>query len=420
VSAAEIIHPVALDDVGPWVRTMATTFLQDPAGEDAEHWIEQTASRWDGARTWGARADGRWVATLRTEPRTITVPGHDGATEVIAADALTNVTVAATHRRQRVLSRMLDGSLGEARERGEPVSILVAAEYPIYGRFGYAPVALRATHALHPRRPGGRVAGDPSRVRPVDLEEFGRLAPEVFAQVRGRRAGQVDRDPPWWERTLGLGGWTARPGVAAPHNRLVHEGEAGPDGLLTWTAVGEARFLPPFPSVTADLLAGSDLAERDLWAYLTGLDLVDEIVVSARPLDEPVRRLLPDARTMISSEISDELWLRLLDVPAALSARRYAADGDLVLEVLDDTPVSVAGRYRLVADATAGTASCEPSRAQPDLTVTQPALAAAYLGGGPLRGRIATGEVVGHRPGAVTHADAMFLTALDPWNCTPF
>lgn len=418
MTAAELIHPVGPDEIPEWVKAMAPAFLQASTGEDVDRWVQRTRQAWIPARAYGMRDAGRWVGTLRTEPRTITVPGYDGGTEVLAADALTNVTVAATHRRRGFLRRMLDRSLRDARERGDAISILIAAEWPIYGRFGYAPAVSHVDFTLYPRRPGGRIPGQSTTVRQVEREEFGRLAPDVFDAARRRRAGHVDRDRAWWARTLDLDGFAPSPHGLA-ETWLVREGGQGPDGVLAWKATRDFEFIPPLGAVTVSgLFAASDEAERDLWTYLTGLDVVDEIVLPNRPADEPIRWRLPDARTLVLTQQSDFLWLRLLDVPAALSARRYAVAGDIVLEVLDSTAVSVAGRYRLHADGTEVT--CAPTTDAPALTVTQAALASAYLGHGPLRPRVATGEVIEHLAGALQHTDAMFVTALAPWNATSF
>ncbi len=154
-----------------------------------------------------------------------------------------------------------------------------------------------------------------------------RIAPDVFAAARRQRAGQLDRAGAWWDRVLGLGGFDPSPSV--PPNLCVHEGDAGPDGILGWKSDGGFGLVPPFGRVDVSWLsAATDQAYRNLWSYLTGIDIVDEIRLSARPVDERVRWLLPDARTLVTTEQVDFLWLRLLDVPAALSARRYAVPGE--------------------------------------------------------------------------------------------
>jgi predicted acetyltransferase len=198
-------------------------------------------------------------------------------------------------------------------------------------------------------------------VRQVTREEFAAVAPGVFDRARRRRGGQVDREAPWWERALGPDDWQVTHDL--PHNYLLHEGDEGPDGTLAWSA----RHVPgdwhaPQATVRVQALCGaSDEAKRDLWCYLSGLDLVDRIELSG-PVDEPVNWLLADARALRATEIAYHLWLKLLDVPAALTARRYPTPDEIVLEVVDDSPVSIADRYRLRAEG--GHAAAEPTPAR--------------------------------------------------------
>jgi len=418
VSHPELVTPVAVSEVPAWLRAAAVTFLENPGGSEAQVWIEATQSNWDPERAWGVRDRDRWVATLRTEPRSVTVPGADGETRELAADALTAVTVAATHRRQGWMSRMLDRSLAAARARGDAVSILIAAQWAIYGRFGYAPATLGARYVLHRERRGASVSGDLSRVRQVELDELRAVAPAVFAAARRERAGQVDRSATWWELTLGTD--RRQPLRGLPHNVLLHDGDDGPDGLLGWKATAEPSLSAPDGRVEVwELATAGRSAYVDLWAYLTGLDGVSRITLPRRPVDEPIRWRLGDGRALERDQQLDFLWLRLLDVPAALAARRYAIAGELVLEVTDPTtPVSVAGRYALHAED--DTVQCEPTRRPVDIALDQRALAAAYLGGFAFGELAHVGLVQEHRAGALRRANLMFSTAPAPWNATGF
>jgi predicted acetyltransferase len=417
-SETQVVNPIGAEEISGWARAMETTFLRDPDGPHRSRRIDRLRRVWDPRRTWGARDRGRWVATLRTEARSLTVPGLDGGTADLRVDALTNVTVAATHRRRGLLSRMLDDSLRAARERGDPVSILIAAEWPIYGRFGYAPATLGADYVLQRSRPGATCSGDATRVRQVGRDEFGDIAPGVYAAARRERAAQVDRENGWWDRVLGRDGYA--PVEDLPHNWLIHEGDDGPDGLLAWKAAGDAGLVPPFGTVEVwGLATASDAAYRNFWSYLSGIDLIDQVRVSDRPIDEPVRWLLGDARTLVMTQQVDFLWIRLLDVPRALAARRYAIRGEIVVEVTDESvPGFAAGRYRLRAED--AEVECEPTDRDPDVQMTQQALASIYLGGFRLTEMLLSGAARELTPGAVAKIDLMFSTPRPPWNATWF
>lgn len=417
-SKVEIVNPVPADEVPAWTRALATPFLEDPDSAGTGRYIDMLKRGWDPALAWGARDQHRWVATLRSEPRGLTVPGVDDRTRLLQVDALTNVTVLASHRRRGLMTQMLEGSLRAARERGEAISALIAAEFPIYGRFGYAPATLSADYAFRRDRPGATVAGDATRVDQVDLNEFADYAPGVFAAAQTRYPGQIDRGVDWWNRTLGRDGYAAADGL--PSVWLLHAGPDGPDGLLAWRAAGEPTLTPPRPKVNVWVLAAaSDSAYRNLWAYLCGIDGADEIALSTRSVDEPVRWLLGDARTLLMTSHTDLLWLRVLDVPAALTARRYQVPGEVVLEVIDDHSGGyAAGRYRLAASL--DEVSCEPTRAEPDLQIAQSALAAAYLGGLRLLSLRLAGTVVERTTGSLALVDRMFSTSVVPWNATWF
>ena len=159
----ELVNPVPVEECEPWMAALVTTLLGSPWDDDFRRHVERWRRDWLADRTWGVQDRGRWVATLATDPRTLTVPGAPGATVDISADALTAVTVAATHRRQGLLTKMITQSLQQAVDRGDPVAILIAAEWPIYGRFGYAPATRGADYTLFTRRAGATRPSRPGR-----------------------------------------------------------------------------------------------------------------------------------------------------------------------------------------------------------------------------------------------------------------
>ena len=410
MSDVELVHPVPSEEVVAWTGAMMTTFLGDTA--ESRVWAEWRREHgWDPDRAWGARDRGRWVATLRTIDTSLTVPGGGE----VRADALTNVTVAATHRRQGLLSTMLSASLADARRRGDAVSVLLAAEYAIYGRFGYAPASIGAYYTVYPRRRGGGLrTAVPAHVRQVDADELRTLAPRIFAAARLARAGNIERPPYRWDVALRTNGY---PEPQKPtETMLVHEGPGGADGFVRWTSGGDWDDTVPGGEVTVvDLWAATDDAYVGLWQYLLSLDVVEKIHIRTRPVDEALRWLLVDGRALQQTYAGDHLWLRLLDVPAALSARTYATDERLVFDVVDDDIGASAGGTFVLEGGV-----CAPSREAPELRVHQRALAATYLGGFSLQRQVIAGLVQELGVGALRRADALFATPLAPWCGTDF
>lgn len=410
---------VALEEAEAWARAEATTFFEDPHAEAMDHRVAAWRQDWDAERTWGVRDRGRWVASLATLERTLTVPGAGISTLDLAADAVTAVTVSATHRRRGLLTRMITESLSAAVARGDAVSILVAAEWPIYGRFGYAPAVTGANYRFRPRAAGRGILGDATTVRQVDREELARLAPAITDAARRLRPGQVDRRHPWWPRTLGVEPYSAP--AAGQSNWFVHEGPDGPDGLLGWKSTRNFELTGPKAAVQVEgPLAATEEAYLDLWAYLAGVDAVEQIDLVLRPVDEPIRWFLGDGRALEHTQWVDFVWLRVLDIPAALSARRYAVPGRVVLEVGDPHGGGpAAGRYALAVDE-GGEVTCEATTARADLGIPQRTLASVYLGGHRLRQLGRAAGVQEHTPGTASLVDLMFSTPLPPWNATGF
>jgi predicted acetyltransferase len=414
VTDVEIVNPLPVDQVEPWFKSMIITYLGDPAEFAPAKALR--AATWEPERAWGARADGRWVATLRTVPHRLSVPGtaHD-----LAADALTNVTVAATHRRRGLLTAMIGESLAAAKQRGDAVSILIAAEWPIYGRYGYAPASDVAHYTVHTRLPGSRLLpGATGRVRQVEMAELAEIAPAVFEVARPHRAGNINRPAHWWQRHYATDP-ALRGGKQEPIH-IVHEGTRGIDGYLSWTPTGEWDLTGSLGEVNVhELVAVNEQAYRGLWQYLFSIDVVDRIHLRDRPVDEPLQWLLADGRAVRQQHRIDRVWLRLLDVPTALATRRYAVSDQLVIEVDDgDGDAYAAGRFSL--DGSPEGAECRPSSREPDLRLTQRTLAATFLGGFTLAQQLPGAAVEELTDGALRRADAMFATPLAPWCATGF
>jgi predicted acetyltransferase len=263
---------------------------------------------------------------------------------------------------------------------------------------------------------GATITPVDGRVRQVEPDWLGTLASGVFDRARRRRAGQVDRRGLWWAKRLGLDGFEL---IGQRPHWLVHEGPDGVDGILAWRTTRDFELDGVMAAIEIqELVAATDAAYRTLWAYLSGIDVVGEVTLHGGAVDEPVRWLLGDGRALRQEYRGDDTWIRLLDVPASLTARGYASAGRLVLDVVDDAGGYATGRFAL--DASPDGASCTATTESADLVLSQQALASAYLGGTSLRERRIAGGVDEQTPGALGRFDAMFATPLAPWNATGF
>jgi predicted acetyltransferase len=213
---------------------------------------------------------------------------------------------------------------------------------------------------------------------------------------------------------------------------VVHETVPGTaDGYVTYRVKAEFEGATALNAVrVVELLAADPGVYRALWEFVLGTDLCHTVSCDRGRVDEPLRWLLSDPRRFKVDELFDYLWLRLLDVPRALAARRYAAAGQVVLEVTDPFPLPRTGRYLLsVAQMAAGAApgsvsslpaECTPTSSDPDLALDAGVLASAYLGGVNFTTLAAAGRLRELTPGAVARADAMFLAGMAPFCTTEF
>ncbi|MEU6845978.1 GNAT family N-acetyltransferase [Streptomyces sp. NPDC046716] len=407
------VRPITEDELPDWVRALNTGFLRSATPSP-----EETAKRrthFDLTRTRAAfPPDGdRQVATFRSFAQELTLPG--GA--AVPTDAISNVTVSPTHRRRGLLTRMMAADLAEAKERGDVAATLIAAEYPIYGRYGFGP----ATHAvdwqidvprtgLDPRRSG---PDDGGRVDLVGVEEVRRAGPALHDRIRGRIAGVVSRDAYWWELHTGLHPTPDNP-WKEPFYALYRNARGEVEGLAAYRT--EDRFndaIQPECTARVQYLFGlTPAAERALWQYVCSIDWITSVRSGLRATDDLLPDFLPDPRAARVVSRADFLWARILDVVRALEARTYETAGELVLEVHDAAGLA-GGRFALTA-APDG-AVCAPSAAAPQLTLDIRELGALWLGGGSAVRLAALGRVVEEETGAAAAADALFRTARRPW-----
>jgi predicted acetyltransferase len=342
---------------------------------------------------------GQVVAHATAATRDLTVPGG-----VIPAAHVTAVGVAPTHRRRRLLTRLMQRQLRELyRAHREPVAVLWASEAPIYPRFGYGLAAQRLAMEIANKeakitstRHGRLRAGEPARLLPE--------LTKVYEELRPSRPGWSSRDGRWWNYRLADTPVSRRGGTAL--RAVVHETDSGADGYAVWRTKSEWVAGSPRGEVwVTEVAATNPAAYASLWEFLLGIDLTRTTRYDFGAVDEPLLHLVHDPRALGARAV-DALWVRIVDVGAALSARRYAAGADLVIEVSDPVLGENAGRWRLAAGGFG--ASCTRTDAPADLSCTASDLGAVYLGGPSWAALAAAGRVREHRPGALAAATSAF------------
>lgn len=403
------IRTISESEVGPFWAAMATGFLNPIGDKDAE--ARRSGMHLD--RTYGAFDGSRIVSTLRSFPTDLTLPG--GTT--VAASAVTAVTTTATHRRRGLATRMVHRDLAASVERGEPVSILIAAEWPIYGRFGYGAATEHQTVTVDTRT--ARLRDRPQgTVEFVDRDSARDLMPTLFERHRQVSPGEIRRPDRFWNIDYGL---KRIPSWGEPKPAF-HAVARDPSGEVVGAAryVVEGKWTDRQPDGTVEVQAmftADPLGDALLWDHLISLDMINTIKAADRPVDDVLPWLLADARHARAGTRFDFLWVRVLDVAALLGARRYGVGDKLVLDVVD-TDGYTGGRFAL--DGGPDGATCTPTTLSADLTLGVSALGAVCLGGHPVRTLAAAGLVDEHTPNAVARATRMFAGDRVPWCSTWF
>ncbi|TDP96351.1 GNAT family N-acetyltransferase [Labedaea rhizosphaerae] len=397
------IRPTTEQDLTVFVDTMHAAFGRFPEGPADSEGMWWSALEMDRALL-ATTEQGAPIGTAAAYSFELTLPGE----VVVPVAGVTTVGVLPTHRRQGVASAMMRHQLTEVRARGELAAVLLCTDARIYGRFGYGPATYmqRMTVQRHQAafRPAHGPAAGSIEVLPIEVlrrAEGGEVLEAVYDRYRRAQPGALSRPHRWW--AVGAG----QPPVSrAPRYLAVHRDDAGvPDGYASYT-VTESGTLTVDETIATDDAVATALAR-----FVLDHDLVTQVVFKQVPLDHPLRWQLEDFRGVQLGDDGDWLWVRLLDVPRALTTRRWWADGELVLDVVDPF-LGEHGRHLLTVRD--GTADCVPTDRAPDLSLDVRDLGSIYLGGTAPSTLVRAGHVQAHHPGVVALADSLFRSNRAP------
>jgi predicted acetyltransferase len=387
------------DEYGRAIGAIGQYFNPPPS----EELLELFARTLPHERMHAAFEDSQIVGGAGAFPFELSVPGGS-----LPCAGVTGVGTQPTHRRRGVLRSLMDTQLRDVHDRGEPIAALWASEETIYGRFGYG-IASWAGELTVPHERDAFVEpldlGDP-KVRFVTPEEARDLFPLIYDDVRRERPGMTSRNETWWnDRQLRMPEQEAD----APRRFVVLELDDEPAAY----AIYRTHFSFEAGSATSRLVVREALgrtprATAAIWRFLFDVDWMAVVEASLVPPDHPLFLLLASPRRA-RYRVADALWVRVVDVPAALSGRAYGEGGPLVLEVRDAVCEWNDGRWRLEGG------SCDRTDENPDLVLDVSALGSAYLGAVSFNELHEALRLEELRDGAIERADALFAWRPLPW-----
>jgi predicted acetyltransferase len=358
-------------------------------------------------RTFAAFDAGDIVGTGAGFTFDVTVPGG----RAVAMGGTTMVSVQPTHRRRGVLRAMMSHHLDDVAQRGEPLAGLWASESSIYGRFGYGTSTYRHDVTLEAETITLRPPEPPGRVRLVDHDHAEPILRSVYERVRQTRPGMLSRSDPWWTHRRMRDEEDDREGRSS-RRYAVYEEAGSVDGYATYRQKEEWEgFFSAGEVAVIEVMTATPNAHRGLWRFLTNIDLFKKVEWWNAPLDDPLTLEVTDPRR-VQRRLWDAMWIRVMDVPAALEARTYETDGALTLHIDDPFRPTNSGNYRL--EVSDGRATCRRRDDEGDVSLDIDVLGHLYLGGGSAVAMAAAGRITGS-DGSVTRLHRIFRTDAVPW-----
>jgi len=355
-------------------------------------------------RVYAAWEGGRAVGGLGAFPFRLTVPGGR-----VPAAGVTVAAVLPTHRRRGLLRAMMRALLDATYARGEPIACLWASEATIYGRFGFGLASLTAE--IDVPRERSAFCGPSSTSGNVQLVALGaaeQLIAPIYERVAAETPGMFARSSAWWQaRTLDDPEWRRRGNGDLQCAVLEHEGRPAAYALYRLNSAFQHGVQTGSVAVV-EAVADSPEATRGIWRYLLDIDWMARVKADLLPVDHPLLLLMAEPRRLGFS-LRDGLWVRVVDVKAALAARSYQARGSLVVDVIDEFCPRNAGCWRVGSDGV------ERTDKAPDLRCDVSALGSAYLGAftwSQLARALRVQELL---PSALACADALFRAEKAPW-----
>ena len=388
------LRPITADEFVEWTRAEARAH-----GNRLDDDPEILRPHFDLKRSIGVFNGTEIVGGAHSHMIEMSIPGGSATIAGVA-----NIAVQPTHTRQGIMTKMMHHQINDIHERGEPLAALFATESIIYGRFGYGIGSLYERWAIDRPHNGYKYRFEnPGQISFVDPADISTDLPDVFQRATVNRPGVFQRPIHQWKRDA-----QAPEHIEGGQGGLfyvIYEEDGKVDGYAVYRIVGTNLCVNELMAVTSQ-------ANTALWRFCFDVDRMSTTEALRRPVDDPLPWLLADPRRLNRST-RDGVWVRVIDVIAALNLRRYMKSDQLVLEIEDDLCPWNAGRFRLEASPDGG--QCNATNSQPDLLINVSNLASAYMGAVSFSSLAKAGLVDEMTPGALLLADHMFAVQYPPW-----
>jgi predicted acetyltransferase len=395
------IRPCTSPDEFRQAITPITTYFGQ-ATPDETH-VDRLMRVLPAERVYAAWDRDRVVGGLGSYPLQLTVPGGR-----VPAAGVTVAGVLPTHRRRGVLRTMMRTLLDVCRQQGESVAYLWATEDTIYGRFGFGLASFAGEIEMPRERSAFHAPSAASScvrlVSPAAAQEY--VAP-VYERAAAVTPGMFARSPAWWQNRVLIDDW--RRGSGGDMQCAILENEGRPTAYALYRVnAAFNRHVQSGAVVVIEAIGESPQATAAIWRYLFDIDLIPRIRARLLPLDHPLLLLAAEPRRLGFS-LRDGVWVRLIDVGAALSARSYQPEGSVVIEVRDEFCPWNAGSWRISCDGV------ERTDDVPVLRCDVATLGSVYLGGFTWTRLACALRAQELTSGAATDADMIFQPRSAPW-----
>lgn len=370
---------------------------------------------WDVGSSLGAfDGDGHVLGVAARFPSRLTAVG--GAE--LACSAVPSVGVRPDANRRGIGRALLERQVREAVEHGDAVLALNASEVQIYGRFGYGPTSTWWSVEADPRtltwREDAPQAASGS-IEEVDAGHAHGLLRALHHRCMGRWAGELARPDGYWFGVL-----HAHPDRDPPLFAVHRDDHGEVDAAARFTVAQKFD----------DLGFANHLQLQDLFGLDPGVEalllrwLLERRLVGAFKAERcnprtPVKWMLADGRRLRTTAAEDAVWVRVVDVAGTVAARTTLATGAVDIGLTDGLVPSNTGTWRVAATPD-GTLSCEPTDAEPAVTLDVQLLAPLLWGYTQPTRLAAAGRLTVHDRDGLAMLDRLLAVTEPSWCSTGF